>query len=397
MVGVRDSLVEPHAQGDQPWLRNATWDLSFLILSILIAAVPYSIYLIFGGRAFQTAEVPGTPAYHARTLVNTLVAIFVGGPHMYATFTRTILDRQFLQRRSAFIASTFLIPFAVITMVVATYQTYVWLLSIFFTVASVHAIHQIIWLTSAYARKVRRPLSLFSQLVDYGVVITSLYPVAVWKMVQGRFKIGPMMLKQNEIMAGQWWLAYLFFALFALMLGVFIIKTFQEYYTACFNIPKTLLISLTVVLMFFTPLFPNMDTSFQGINIWHSFQYLVLTWHANKLREEKTGTQVGLLHVLEKGIQRSRTRGSSRLAMGALRGLWKIDRGTGWTTYYLSCMAMLAISPLLIAGTKAWWPHLHNGLPGADEAYAYVGILSILLVHYAQDALLFFDPKSITG
>ena len=140
-----------------------------------------------------------------------------------------------------------------------------------------------------------------------------------------------------------------------------------------------------------------MATSFQGINIWHSFQYLVLTWHANKLREEKTGTQVGLLHVLEKGIQRSRTRGSSRLAMGALRGLWKIDRGTGWTTYYLSCMAMLAISPLLIAGTKAWWPHLHNGLPGADEAYAYVGILSILLVHYAQDALLFFDPKSITG
>ena len=125
MVGVRDSLFEPRAQGDQPWLRNATWDLSFLILSILIAAVPYSIYLIFGGRAFQTAEVPGTPAYHARTLVNTLVAIFVGGPHMYATFTRTILDRQFLQRRSAFIASTFLIPFAVITMVVATYQTYV--------------------------------------------------------------------------------------------------------------------------------------------------------------------------------------------------------------------------------------------------------------------------------
>ncbi len=397
MVGVRDSLVESHAQGDQPWLRNATWDLSFVILSILIAAVPYSIYFIFGGRAFQTAEVPGTSAYHARTLVNTLVAIFIGGPHMYATFTRTILDRKFLQRRSAFIASTFLIPFAVITMVVATYQTYVWLLSIFFTVASVHALHQIIWLTSAYARKARRPLSLFSQLVDYGVVITSIYPIAVWKMVQGRFKIGPMMLKHNEIMAGQWWLAYLFIGLFAILLGVFIIKTFQEYSTGCFNTPKTLLISLTVVLMFFTPLFPNMDTSFQGINIWHSFQYLVLTWHANKLREQKTGNQVGFLHVLEKGIQRSRTQGGSRLAMGALRGLWKIDRGTGWTTYYLFCMAMLIISPLLIAGTKAWWPHLHNGLPGADEAYAYAGILSILLVHYAQDALLFFDPKSIAG
>jgi hypothetical protein len=397
MGGVGDSLVGSDVQGNQPWLRSATWDLSFLILSIVIAVVPYSIYLIFGGKAFHTAEIPGTPAYHARTLVNTLVAVFVGGPHMYATFTRTVLDRQFLRRRVAFIASSFLIPFAVITMVVATYQTYVWLLSIFFTVASVHALHQIVWLTSAYTKKARRPLSLASQLIDYGVVITSIYPIAAWKMVQGRFKIGPMMLKHNEIMAGQWWMAYLSFAVFAVLLGVFVIKTVQEYHEGCFNIPKTLLISLTVVLMFLTPLFPNMDTSFQGVNIWHSFQYLVLTWHANKLREEQTGKRIGFLHVLGEGIEGSRSQGGSRLTLGALRGLRKIDRGTGWTTYYLLCMAMLILSPVLIAGTKVLWPHLHEGLPGGDEAYAYIGILSILLVHYAQDALLFCNPKSITG
>src|SRR5512139_3011868 len=135
MVEIRENLLGFDAQGDQPWLRTSTWDLTYLILSVFIAAVPYSIYIIFGGKAFHTAEVPGTPAYHARVLVNTLVAIFVGGPHMYATFTRTIFDRQFLRRRSAFIASSFLIPFAVTTMVVATYQTYVWLLSIFFMIA----------------------------------------------------------------------------------------------------------------------------------------------------------------------------------------------------------------------------------------------------------------------
>ncbi len=397
MAGVKENLAGFDARGDQPWLRNATWDLSFLILSIGIAVVPYSIYFIFGGKAFHTAEVPGTPAYHARTLVNTLVAIFIGGPHMYATFTRTVLDRQFLRRRFAFIASTCLIPFAVVTMVVATYQTYVWLLSIFFTIASVHALHQIVWLTSAYARKARRSLSLASQLIDYGVVITSIYPIAVWKMVQGRFKIGPVILKHNEIMAGQWWMAYLSFAVFAVLLGVFVIKTVQEYREGCFNTPKTLLISLTVVLMFLTPLFPNMDTSFQGINIWHSFQYLVLTWHANKLREQQTGKPIGFLHVLGMGMEWSRLKGTSRLALGPLRGFWKIDRGTGWTTYYLFCMAMLIISPLIIAAAKLWWPHLHEGLPGADEAYAYIGILSILLVHYAQDALLFCDPKSISG
>ncbi len=390
-------MAQSDEQENRPWLRSARWDLSLLILSIVLAAIPYSVYLIFGGKAFHTAEVPGTPAYHARTLVNMLVTIFIGGPHMYATFTRTILDRQFLRKQAGFITSSFLIPFIVITLIVVTYQTYVWLLSFFFTIASVHALHQIIWLTSAYTRKARRSLSLGSRLVDYGVVITSLYPNAAWKMVQGRFNIGPVVLKHNEIMAGQWWLAYLSSAVFAIFLVLFVVKTFREYYTGSFNTPKTLLISLSVVLMFWTPLFPNMDTALQGINIWHSFQYLVLTWHANKLREEQTGNRIGFLHPLGQRTEGSRATGFSSLAMGALRGLGIVDRGTGWTTYYLFCIAMLVVSPLLIGLTKIWWPHLHAGLPGGDEAYAYVGILSILLVHYAQDAFLFFDPRSITG
>jgi hypothetical protein len=60
-------------------------------------------------------------------------------------------------------------------------------------------------------------------------------------------------------------------------------------------------------------------------------------------------------------------------------------------------MAMLTFSGVLIVFAKTCWLNLHDGLPGADEAYAYMGILSILLVHYAQDALLFFNPKAITG
>jgi hypothetical protein len=30
--------------------------------------------------------------------------------------------------------------------------------------------------------------------------------------------------------------------------------------------------------MYFTPLVDNLDTAFQGINVWHSFQYLAITW-----------------------------------------------------------------------------------------------------------------------
>ena len=388
----------------QRWLHSPKWDLTFLIFSIFIAVIPYSIYFIFGGKAFQTAEIQGTPAYNARVLVNTLVAIFVGGPHMYATFTRTILNRDFLRERRWLLGLSFLIPVAVFTMAVATYQTYVWLLTIFFAMASIHALHQLIWVTEAYNRKARWPSSILSRLIDYGVVLTSLYPIAVWKMVEGKFKIGPMALKFNEIMGGQWWLVYLSFTLFLFMLAAFVFKTLREIREGHFNLPKTLLISLTVMLMFLTPLFPNMDTSFQGINVWHSFQYLALTWYANRLHQQRTRKPIGSLQVLPAGPPVGEGRGGDRTeAAGGrsyligrlIHGFRKIDRNTGWTPFYLQCVVMLTFSGLLIVGAKAWWPNLHNGLPGADEAYAYMGILSVLLVHYAHDALLFFQPDSL--
>jgi hypothetical protein len=403
-MALADRLIESERPSRQPWLRSPGWDLSFLILSIFIAAVPYSIYLIFGGKALQTADIPGTGAYNARVFVNNLVAIFVGGPHMYATFTRTILNPQFLRDRFRFIASSFLIPVAVFMMAVWTYQTYVWLLTIFFAMASIHALHQLVWLTEAYNRKGHGHLSMVSRIIDYGVVLTSLYPIAVWKMAEGKFKIGPVDLKFNEIMAGQGWLAYLASVLFFVMLGAFVVKTVHEIRSSHFNLPKTLLISLTVMLMFWTPLFPNMDTSFQGVNIWHSFQYLALTWHANRLREQQTHKPIGFLRILRRDDQNGRNERENRrtdilggLGRRVVNGLRGIDRETGWTTFYLLCMAMLIFSGVLIVFAKACWPNLHDGLPGADEAYAYMGILSILLVHYAQDALLFFNPKSITG
>jgi len=292
--------VQPRVRGAavQPWLHSARWDPSLLILSVFIAVIPYSIYILFGGQALEAASVKGTSAYNARLLVNNLVALFIGGPHMYATFTRTIMDRDFLRKRFWFIASSVLVPITVITMAVLSYETYVWLLSIFFALASLHALQQIIWLTEAYNLKARLAMSLKSRLIDYGVVLTSLYPIAVYKMVRGEFKIGPVELKYNAIIAGWTWLAALTAIVFAVMLVLFIGKTYLEYRAGYVNMPKALLISLTVLLMFWTPIFPNMDTAFQGVNTWHSFQYLALTWYANRLREQKTGRRIGFLHWL---------------------------------------------------------------------------------------------------
>jgi hypothetical protein len=375
----------------QPWLRSADWDLKFLVLSAALAILPYSIYAVFGGSALEAASVKGTAPYQARVLVNLLVALFFGGPHMYATFTRTMLDREYLARKWPLVAVSWLVPVAVITAAVASYESYVWLLSVFFALASLHALQQIVWLTEAYNLRARAALSVPSRLVDYAVVLTSLYPIAIAKMVGGQFRIGPVELTYGKMILGWYWLAYLAAGVFALALILFVAKTVVEARAGYVNVPKLCLISVTVLLMFWTPAFPNMDTAFQGINTWHSFQYLALTWYANKLREQSTGKPVDFLHWL------SEQRGRAVALRGVVRHLTMVDRGSGWTTYYAVCVAMLPVSGLLIVAGSLIWPDLHGGKPGADEAYVYMGILSVLLVHYVQDAFLFADARSIGG
>lgn len=395
----------PVAARPIPWLRSARWDLSFIILSVAVAFLPYSIYLFFGKDSVADASTPGTTAYQARVTVNLLVALLFGGPHMYATFTRTVMDPTFRRKKGKFIASSLMVPVIVVTMAVYSYTSYIWLLSIFFSMASIHALHQLVWISESYNKRLGNGLSLPARLIDYGVVFSSLYPIAVWKMVEGRFKIGPILLKHNDFLVGQWWVAYLTFGVFFFMLAAFTVKSVLEWRAGYFNLPKTLLVAITCLVMFSTPAFPNMDTAFQGVNAWHSFQYLSLTWLANRVREERTGRRLGFLHLLQDMWDRAKAHAATAEA-GALRwvsGLWRgvlgvlrrVDRDTGWTTFYLLCLAMLPISGMLIMTARFFWPNAHGDLPGADECYTYMGILSVLLVHYVHDALLFTDSDAL--
>jgi hypothetical protein len=225
-------------------------------------------------------------------------------------------------------------------------------------------------------------------------------------MADRNFNIGPMSLKFNDLLGGQYWLAYLAFVAFFLMLILFVGKTAVEFRDGRFNLPKTLLIGLTVTVMFWTPTMPNMDTAFQGINVWHSFQYLALTWYANRLRERRTGRRLGFLHLWEDLSKRARrVSGASAGTVRRFRGFWlgllstlrKVDRDTGWSTFYMLCLSMLPVSGILILAAGRFWPNVHGDLPGSDEAYTYMGILSVLLVHYVHDALLFTDHDAIVA
>jgi hypothetical protein len=308
---------------------------------------------------------------------------------MYATLTRTLLDPEYVRRHLGLLAVSAVIPVSVIAAALASYQSYVWLLTVFFGLASVHALHQIVWLSQAYNRRARVATSLPSRLIDYAVVFTSLYPVAVTKMVRGEFRIGPVYLEYNHLVYGWLWFANLVALAFAVSLVLFVGKTLLEIRAGYVNVPKTVLIAVTVPVMLTLPAFPNMDTSFQGANAWHSFQYLALTWYANRLRERVTGKRIGFLHWLP-----TTNLGQGKW-LGLARRLVSVDGGSGWTTYYLVCFALVPVSGVFIVVASLIWPNLHAGQPGADEVYRYMIVLSALLVHYFQDTFLFTDAQAI--
>src|SRR5215210_2903328 len=143
------------------WLRNPSWDLTFISLSAILVALPYSGYRLM--------TMLGLSQDTGATIVDLVVTLLIGGPHMYATFTRTIADPNFRANHRRIIATSILIPLGVI---VLGFNAFPVLLTLFFFWASIHVLHQIVFLVECYNRRSPKRLSLFERGVDYAVVFT---------------------------------------------------------------------------------------------------------------------------------------------------------------------------------------------------------------------------------
>ncbi len=108
------------AEAGWPWLRSRRWDLFFISLSVLLVAAPYAAYLLLlklGPVVQPAANLLGTNVDNfSRNLVNYSVALLIGGPHMYVTFTRTFLDRGFAAKHRRYLLSSLVIPVVVVTL-----------------------------------------------------------------------------------------------------------------------------------------------------------------------------------------------------------------------------------------------------------------------------------------
>ena len=375
-MSVSVTTLESDTRESLDWLRSRDWDLTWITLSVVLVATPYLAYL--GLLSLEFAIEPMAEYFGAsvdslsRNIVNAGVALLVGGPHMYATFTRTALDRKFTRQHRKLMWSSLIIPIIVITLAMLNLPL---LLTLFFFWASIHVLHQIIYIIELYNHKQKSALSRFSRLADYGVVLTALYPLAAWKIANGTFLIGENDLSSvvaAVIPVGSWmvWLAG---GAFALALLAWSAKSMLEYQQAAIHWPKTVFIALTVIAAFFVPALGNLDTAFQGMNVWHSLQYLALTWMLNHLRQKRGELDSSPF------VERLSTDGTAR-------------------RYYLFNVG-LTIADVALAGLIfAVLMYVFN-FPfdyAFDRAY-YIAVLSFLWIHYYHDHFLFSQPGVIEG
>jgi hypothetical protein len=329
----------PALRAPNLWLRDPRWDLTFLIGSAVLAAVPLSLFYIFGVST---------------TVINFLVAGLIGGPHLYSTYGFTVVEPGFRRTYGWLLLPCILLPLGV-GWLAANNMTL--LLTIFFFWASVHVLHQIAYITDAYRHKDPRPRSAWNRAIDYGLIFTGLYPLASAKLIRGEFVVGgdrPLLVPE---FARKEWIPYAVIALFLTFLVLYVVKTIREHREGRLNLPSVVLISVTTAVSLAIPTFSNLDVSFQGYNTWHSFQYLALVWYINSLRKEN----------------------------GEITNRWVSavsGAGRHWAFYGMNLALTGAAFALIML--------LYHVL-GLDWAQSYYSVvLGSLLVHYYLDHFNFF-------
>jgi hypothetical protein len=354
------------------WLRDKRWDLLFITLSVIVVPLPYFAYLI--GRDWL-----GINDDVARNAVNIFVAVAIGGPHMMSTFLRTGLDNSFKRKYPMLIRSSLIIPVIVISLAFLNLEL---LLTFFFFWAALHVLHQVTFIVELYNHKDKtyaRPqvsaVSARARFIDYALILTCLFPIAAYKVWHGAFQVGTNDL--GQVIPGffeQRWFFVAMTSIFFTSLAAYIAKTVNEVRLGIINLPKTAFIVITVFIAFWTPLLPNLDTAFQGLNTWHSFQYLAITFYILKIKQQYGNLNDDAPLVARFSAQTRDSKGLYLLSTLLLGGSLLIF----FSVYYLAGI----VRPDIGASQQF------------DTAY-YTSILAFLWIHYYHDHFLFTDFESL--
>jgi hypothetical protein len=333
------------------WIYKPSWDLPVLILSAVLVPLPFLVAwgAQMSGRIGQQQAID---------FINIVVATLIGGPHLFSTVTFTVLDGRFRTRHPRYLYAAMILPAIVLYLGITQYRL---LITFFFSWASLHVLHQVIYLSDCYRTRQGRPDPVWSRAVDYGLILTALYPIGLVKISQGKFGVGGVILPYPDFLRPLQLPLLAGIAFGGCLIG-WAVKTTIEIRRGTVSVPKTLLIGITTLVSFLLPLGSNLDILFQGYNTWHSFQYLFLLWLINRLRDQRG--------EIDEGVVR------------------RLVRRRGMSVYYLCFVAATGIMVILTLLVRATTPL------SADQSY-FIVVLSVLLMHYYFDHFLFAHPQLV--
>jgi len=420
VTGTVDTTVRGYAPDTTggPWLGGRRWDRIFILGGALLVPLPPLLYYLLHGSGIAVSA--------SEDLVTAFVMLTVGGPHVFATYTRTYLEPGFFRRSPTMaiggLAVAAIVIAAVLTSAfldvrVAGYPPIQFVLTFFFFWAGVHVMHQMSYCVRSYGE--RTGTRRRRDLLDYAVLFACLFPVAFFRMsmidpaapdradpdalatrivVEATgsssfaddyvFRIGRVHpILPDFVRHDAFWIFVL--ASFVVLMGTWLWKCRDDHRRGRLHLPTFYLVGTTAVLAFMVPLVPNLDASFQGLNAWHSFQYLGIVYLWNRTRFER-----GEIHGR-----------FARSLAGAGRH-WRFY-GVAVGVTVLMVAVMFGIAFAIESGTDGHYRLFgHDEVPlGADGrpdyrpgalllAY-YVTAFSMLLVHYLHDGCFFLRNREI--
>ncbi len=393
------------------WIHSPTWDKRWIIYPAFLAPVPILVfYLSMYLLERYTGADASTRMGIAEDITSLFVMLLAGGPHVWVTYTRTYLNPDFRRREKVwFTASLFVVPF-VATMALSSETSRRLLMTGFFFLASLHLIHQLSYVVRFYHDRDAAKPSLKSRLIDVAAVMFPLYPVSSFRMVLGnhdslawawtsqwlgvdkaaslQFHIGRAQPMLPDFILSDWfWMANT--AGLVLFTGLWIAKTMREHQQGKLHHAKVLLIVCAIGVGLFAPLWPNLDSSFQGFNLWHSMQYIALTWFITRQQVQKGSKLNPLVKWLAKD-ERS--------------GFRYYGVALAIVVFLIGVIMLIAVG---ISLTREVGMFGGSGEPGTPyykpgavlQAYYLLGF-GLLLTHYFHDAFFFnchTFSKSVTN
>lgn len=410
---------------EEPVLRSRSWDRIFVAGGAWLVPVPI--------LAFYLCRWLGLSVPASEDVVTLLVMVPLGGPHVFATYTRTLLNPRFAREDRLLFAGMFLVVGLVVAAAVASAFFDVllhgsppirYVLTFFFFWAGIHIVQQNAYVAACLGDKVApapaapRPARWWG-LVDYAVMLLALYPASLFRMSMVNLAdpsmqsadpaalatrivtalVGPGFADQYVFRIGRvapilpsfmtapaFWIGIT--VLFAVAVALFVVKSARERREGRLQQQRYQLVSWMAVLGFLVPLFPDLDSSFQGMNAWHSFQYLGLLWLMNRKSQDRGEIKN---RFFDSFMGEGRHWRFYLTALGGTLGLLVLVFGAGVIIQFASGGEFA----LFGHATPRLDPDTGRELfrPGAVLLAYYMIAFGLLLTHYLHDGVFFFRKR----